>query len=218
MSCGCPFAPDALPSGLLVGLGPRNEPLPSSPQIYSDGSYTFLQTQPGNRSQPVGYSPCRTIAVVVNLKGAPADGLELVQTAIEHIHDASGLDLRYDGPSIDRPTQRLAGPILVAWADPTEVPRLQGDTVGLGGSASLGGPGGGTVHYSSGQVALDGPSFARMSRADQQAVVDHEFGHVVGLAHVMDHNELMFKENVGLDTFGHGDLTGLALLGKVPCR
>lgn len=212
------FAPDTLPAGLLVGLGLKDAPLPSSPHTYTDGSYKFIRTQPGNPAEPVGYNPCRTIRVVVNLKGAPSDGRKLVQTAIEHIHVASGLDLRYDGPSSERPGVRLSGPVLVAWSDPTEVPGLKGHIVGLGGSGSSGGLGGGTQHYSSGQVTLDGPTFARMGRPDQQAVIDHEFGHVVGLAHVSDRNELMYKENVGLHSFGHGDLTGLALLGKVPCR
>lgn len=211
------FAPEALPSRLLIGLGVEEAPLPSSPHIYQDGTYKFLRTQPGNPAQPVGYSPCRTIEVVVNLEGAPGDGLELVRTAIDHVHRASGLDLRYAGQSAERPGRGRGGPVLVAWADPSEVPALDGSTVGLGGSSYLGAPGRGTVHYSSGQVTLDGPAFARLGQDERQAVVDHEFGHVVGLAHVPDRDELMFRQNVGLTRFGHGDLTGLALLGKVPC-
>ncbi|MEP6814494.1 MAG: hypothetical protein ABI873_02955 [Marmoricola sp.] len=212
------FAPEALPQRLLVGLGVQEAPLPSAPHIYRDGSYKFLRTQPGNSAAPVGYNPCRKILVVVNLKGAPTDGMDLVSTAIDHIHRASGLDLRYAGPSSKRPGRGRSGPVLVSWADPTEVPDLRGDTVGVGGSGYFTLPGSGTVHYSSGEVTLDAPAFARLGRAEQQAVVDHEFGHVVGLAHVADRNELMYRANVGLTHFGHGDLTGLALLGKVPCR
>jgi hypothetical protein len=212
------FAPEALPSRVLIGLGVEQAPLPSHPQIYRDGTYKFLRTQPGNPAVPVGYNPCRKIEVVVNLKGAPDDGRELVLTAIDHIHQASGLDLRYAGSSNERPSRGRGGPVLVSWADPDEVPALGGSTVGLGGSGFLGGPSGGTVHYSSGQVTLDGPAFANLGRSEQQAIVDHEFGHVVGLAHVPDRSELMYRENVGLTHFGHGDLTGLALLGRVPCR
>lgn len=212
------FAPEALPSRLLIGLGVEEAPLPSSPRIYQDGSYKFLRTQPGNPTVPVGYSPCRKIQVVVNLEGAPANGMDLVITAMDHIHQASGLNLSYSGPSSERPGSGRAGPVLVAWADPTEVPALGGSTVGLGGSGSFNGQTGGAQHYASGQVTLDGPAFARLNRTDQQSVVDHEFGHVVGLAHVADRGELMYKENVGLSHFGHGDLTGLALLGKAPCH
>jgi hypothetical protein len=211
------FAPEALPQRVLIGLGVEQAPLPSSPHVYRDGSYKFQRTQPGDPSVPIGYNPCRTIKVVVNLQGAPSDGLELVRTAIDHIHRASGLDLRYDGSSDQRPSRGRVGPVLVTWSDPKEVHALAGDTVGLGGSGSFGG-GSGTQHYTGGQVTLDGPAFGHLGHPAQQAVVDHEFGHVVGLAHVPDRTELMFEENVGLTHFGHGDLTGLALLGRVPCH
>ena len=53
--------------------------------------------------------------------------------------------------------------------------------------------------------------------AEQQAIVDHEFGHVVGLDHVHDPRELMNEDNVGLTTYGPGDREGLARLGAIDC-
>jgi hypothetical protein len=38
-----------------------------------------------------------------------------------------------------------------------------------------------------------------------------------GLAEVEASGELMSVDHEGRTTFGHGDLTGLALLGRVPC-
>jgi hypothetical protein len=69
---------------------------------------------------------------------------------------------------------------------------------------------------------LDIDAFSRISERPEspgaaQAIVDHEFGHVVGLGHVKSPAELMFKENVGQRTWGPGDLEGLARLGNIRC-
>jgi hypothetical protein len=50
-----------------------------------------------------------------------------------------------------------------------------------------------------------------------RAIVMHELGHVVGLAHVDDRGELMYADSVGQKTFGPGDLTGLGALGRGRC-
>ena len=45
-------------------------------------------------------------------------------------------------------------------------------------------------------------------------VLVHEFGHVVGLDHVEDTDELMYRyAGRGSVTFGPGDLAGLAAVG-----
>jgi predicted Zn-dependent protease len=70
-------------------------------------------------------------------------------------------------------------------------------------------------------VALDRDLYAQLDEADDRtemrAILDHELGHVVGLAHVHDPGELMYDDNVGRSTFGPGDLQGLARVGDVPC-
>ena len=50
-----------------------------------------------------------------------------------------------------------------------------------------------------------------------RAIVLHELGHIVGLAHVDDPHELMYGDNIGMTDFGPGDLTGLARLGQGAC-
>jgi predicted Zn-dependent protease len=51
-----------------------------------------------------------------------------------------------------------------------------------------------------------------------QAIVLHEFGHLVGLDHVADETQLMNPETVvGITDFAAGDLAGLSRLGRGPC-
>ena len=120
--------------------------------------------------------------------------------------------------------------MLVAWADEEEVPALSGDVAGLAGSVvveSLG-----RARYVTGTVTLDAEAFQRITGelggdAAAQAIIDHEFGHLVGLDHVDDAGELMYADNIGRRDWGPGDLAGLSRLGRgtlrlsavaAPCR
>ena len=47
--------------------------------------------------------------------------------------------------------------------------------------------------------------------------MDHEFGHLVGLGHVDDPDEIMNKHGVRVSTYGPGDLEGLARIGSIDC-
>ncbi len=53
--------------------------------------------------------------------------------------------------------------------------------------------------------------------AAARAIVMHELGHLVGLAHVHVADELMYPENIGHRTFGPGDREGFRQLGLGPC-
>ena len=197
----------------ITGLGP---------DLTDGGEYAFLTTRPGS-DEPVGYSPCRPIEIEVNPEGAPSYWSSLVDTAIEHVSEATGLEFERVGTTarrdFDVPASiyEVAPPVLVAWATEDEVPELAGDIAGIGGSQKMGFESG--THYATGQVVLDAEAFDAMRNdpAAAQALVDHEFGHLVGLDHVDDHDELMYPENVGQRSFGPGDLEGLSILGKVAC-
>lgn len=207
----------------LVGLGDHR--LGTPPHVpLGRGSYAFTMTQPAS-GEPVGYSPCRVIKVEVNPDGAPADYNELVDTAIRHTHDATGLAFERVGLTEDRdvrasglPLARHA-PVLVMWAGEGEVPELGGRVVGIGGSAPAESDTG-RLRYVTGRVVLDTDAFAEFSPSEQplaQAIIDHEFGHLVGLAHVDDPGELMYSDNIGRTTYGPGDREGLARLGGIAC-
>ena len=209
----------------LIGLSPR--PPYSVPLLDpGDGTYTFMHTQPGSKD-PVTYDPCQVIEVRINPVGAPENYRELVDTAIEHVSKPSGLRLEVVGATDERPSRspRTASgagwkPVLVAWADEEEVPGLAGDVAGLAGSLvveSLG-----RARYVTGTVTLDAEAFQRIARelgGDEtgQAIIDHEFGHLVGLDHVPDPGELMYADNIGRRDWGPGDLAGLSRLGRGRC-
>lgn len=195
------------------------------PLVDDGGSFKFSKTQLGS-TQPVGYNPCGVIEVAVNPQGAPDDYDRLVDTAIAHTSEASGLRFERVGLTDDRDFSRggvgLGGapPVLVAWATPEEVPDLAGEVAGLGGSSAID-PGTGRMRYATGMVVLDRDvfeSFTALDASSAQAIVDHEFGHLVGLGHVNDPGELMYHDNVGRIDYGPGDLEGLARLGSIPCR
>lgn len=214
----------------VLGLG--DQPLASVPLLPAgDGSFAFLATQPGKSNVPVAYSPCDPIEVVVNPDDAPSDYAGLVETAMAHVAEESGLQFELVGETDERPAAERAGedparygdgwsPVLVAWADADEVPALAGDVAGLGGSMSV--TQFGWARYVTGSVTLDEDSFARLrsqpdGRAKSQAIVDHEFGHLVGLAHVDDTGELMSPDNSGKLGWGPGDRAGLSRLGRGRC-
>jgi len=224
--------PSLLPGPLrdLVGLGP--ERLAERPAASGSGTFAFLGHQPGDRSAPVAYDPCRPIRVRINPQGAPEGGPALVRSAMVEVGEATGLVLQYDGTSTKRPEWESAhvptflgrvqaGPVLVAWADEDEVPQVAGDVAGIGGSVAVTETDG-VVRYVTGGVTLDADDFEEIARrsdgeAEMRAIVLHELGHLVGLAHVEDPGELMNGDNIGLHDFGTGDRLGLAALGAGSC-
>jgi Matrixin len=205
--------------------------LPPTATMAAVGNHTFAAMQPDG-SGPVAWSPCRPIHYVVRPDGAPANGAELIATAVARISAASGLVFVDDGstqeaPSIDRDAYEpeLYGkrwaPVLVAWSTPEESPSLVGDTVGIGGAAPVTRTG--RSVYVTGSVTLDAPALEQLLATPNglnsaTGVITHEFGHVVGLDHVNDPTQLMNpRASDVVTTLQQGDLAGLAELGTGAC-
>lgn len=105
---------------------------------------------------------------------------------------------------------------------PQEDPDFAADVAGQGGSTRVGLPGQPQI-YVSGQVELDAAKLTRMmthpgGRDMARGVIEHELGHLVGLAHVNDSTQLMYASvSPGVTDYAAGDLTGLSALGRGPC-
>ncbi|MGB3186728.1 MAG: hypothetical protein WBB15_12765 [Ornithinimicrobium sp.] len=187
-----------------------------TPPASGEGTFSYALTQPDGVS-PVGFDPCSPIELVINPQGAPSDYAEMVDDALTTTSAATGLTFTVLGTTEDRNfTSRGPGdPVIVAWADSDEVPELAGDVRGLGGSTSI--QRSGQRRYVSGMVVIDtdGSTFDLGGRV-AQAILDHEFGHLVGLGHVDDPGELMNPMPSRL-SYGPGDLEGLANLGNIAC-
>ena len=207
--------------GLQVSLRQPDRVLPAVAIPRTHGHFAFMKTQPGT-DDPVTYSPCRPIPYVVNPAGGPAEGLAMISTAITRISAASGLafedrgttdDARYNG-------RRPGDPVLIGFVPSGVLDGLSraSGNVGLGGSTAVSA---GVAHlaYRTGLVALRRDWFddPQVPEAQKIAVVMHELGHVLGLAHVGDTGELMAATNVGLTHLGPGDREGLARLGRGAC-
>jgi len=226
------FVPSVLPPAVRAVIGRAPERLAPDPQVADVGAYAFLAHQPGKPDEPVGYDPCRPIHVRVNLDQAPADGLDMVRAAMEHVGTDTGLRFEYDGLTDDRPHWKTmhvpsflgrprTRPVLVSWARADEVGPLSGAVAGIGGSVPAP-DASGTLRFVTGGITLDADAFEELGttevgKARAYAIVLHEFGHLVGLAHVPDEHELMYAENVGVLDYGPGDLAGLARVGATSC-
>ena len=172
------------------------------------GPHEYLSLQ-GDGVTPVAYDPCRPIHYVIRPDGAPDGGDEVVRSAIARLSEVTGLQFVDDGTAdeattLDRPIfqpdrygDRWA-PVLIAWETEEQNPELAGVTVGQAGSVAVS-LGDGPRVFVTGTVSLDAGQFPGMlalrdGDATARAIVLHELGHLVGLAHVDDAGQLMYPE------------------------
>lgn len=189
------------------------------------GAYAFLDTDNG---QPVTYSSCKPIQVAVYPANGPSDAVTLVKEAIAQVRTATGLDIVLVGAfgghapnwNFKSAPIRPDDPVAISWQDEKAIAELTDDLAGLGGSFVVEGADG-HRHLASGTIALSRDEYERLEKigdhAEQLAVLLHEFGHVLGLAHVSSPGELMYEDNIGRTSFGPGDLEGLRRAGRGRC-
>jgi hypothetical protein len=208
-----------LPAALVVAL------LVGTPAADSRPEYAFAMTVGG---EPVTYTSCRPIQVAVYPAGGPPGAFELARAAVSRAASASGLQLVVIGPyggaapnwNFEAGPVMADDPISISWQDGDAIAELTDEVAGLGGSRYVDNPRG-ARRLVAGTVALSRDYYRYLDevgdRDEQLAVLLHELGHVLGLDHVDNPDELMNEENLGLTAYGPGDLAGLRRLGNGPC-
>jgi len=215
---------------LLGVLGVAGSIAPSaSAAAVTDPGYVLYTNADGSIAR---WNPCHTIHYRVNDASGGPGALGDVFSAVTQLETASGLQLVYDGPSTDIPQSDYAAatnpdnpaPLLIAWAAPGQSNVLTGGSeLGFSGTTvkSWTGPDG-VAHPTqivSGYTvfaatpALTG-GFGPASYATRGRMLLHELGHIAGLMHTTDPNQVMYPIVDGrAGSYAAGDLAGLAHVG-----
>ncbi|MEO1056405.1 MAG: hypothetical protein AAFY28_05755 [Actinomycetota bacterium] len=201
---GAPPALDELNGSVEVNqLADRRITSPTPP---SNGAHAFLYA---NGPGYARWDPCTPIKYQINSERATPAQEQVVFDAILEIELETGLDFAFVGRT-SAGLDRIVPPeidALIVFGDPQSMPILAGNVLGIGGGSFD--PV--TNRVTTGYVAVNTPNLFTSQIA--ATTVQHEIGHLVGLAHVSDPGELMFPEEIGNTAFGPGDREGLWRLG-----
>jgi hypothetical protein len=206
-----------------------SEPLgaPAAASRTSD-AYAFIAKQE-NGADPVTYDPCAPIHLRVDARTIVDRGMKLLDQALDEVSEASGLQFVVDGLTTAKAPDdgtvigpdRAWLPVTISWSDPVASPKLKGSVAGYAGSSTI--ERDGHRWFVTGTVVLDGPQLAqildeRRGRSGVRSVMMHELAHLVGLDHVDAPGQLMrAKGDESITTWGAGDRTGLAAVGRGRC-
>lgn len=227
------------PRNVLV-VGEREVPLPAPEDapsrklppvdVAGTSGYSFTTKDAG---QPVLHDPCRVITWRLSTHELPEGAEQLVRDAVASIETHTGLKWEEGdtSPYPANPDHSVLTQVDGRWEyAPVEIgftraggKGLGGDTVGVGGTFVTPGAWGDQQYLRSGVVLIDKDAINAKEGTEEfnqalTTVLLHELGHVVGLDHVADADQVMFAAFLPHATWGEGDLAGLAAAGRGTCE
>lgn len=181
-------------------------------------------------NMPINYDRCYPIGYQINPAGAPSGWAADIKSAFGMISAVTGLVFVDLGTTTEAPAPGRTSfdandnlkPILVAFTTESVIPDLAGSVVGVAGSNAFGGFDSTGTFYLPPQFITGDAYFDRDAAipsgfgAGQFGVLAlHELGHVVGLGHVDNLDEIMNPFLISRAAYyGTGDLDGLGILYK----
>ncbi len=186
---------------------------PPSPQPFeppTTGPHDFLFTYAGGFAR---WNPCAPVRYVVNGERALGGQRAVLDSVIAEVETSTGLDLEFVGETsggLDLRPVAGADAVIVFSDEATSPQFLAGDTIGFGGGSfrqsSL------ATWISQGFVIVEN---SVDDAAMMRSLLLHELGHMVGLSHVDDRNQVMYPAlfSTSPQHYADGDREGLWYLG-----
>jgi hypothetical protein len=195
-----------------------------------DGAFRFLERVGG---APVRWNPCETITYAVNDAGATSPVGPDLKEALRRVTRATGIRFRSVGTTGEtflRAYQRMRyegvirkAELILIWVDHDAylgiLRRLNDPRPSIAFAKTMAGLFAHQDQYFGGIVVIDADATANHGfgyRYAHGSVLLHELGHIMGLDHVRDPDQLMYSgrhPNFSVRTYGPGDLEGLRRLG-----
>jgi hypothetical protein len=224
--------PAAGPSSAPPGAGQPGiaDVVPMGP----DGPYAFLAaTYVDGQREPVRWNPCQPLEYQLNVEHGPPGTDHAIAGALALATKASGITFQSDGTTtagiapmrhgqyFTNALRSLYRPVLITVVSHARVLRFHVPPRVLAFTHPEQGTRTHDDEWVSGYIVVDGGiRYANTGRWSMELEIAHEVGHLLGLAHVSDPNELMFSTQVAngvipapIDGYGAGDLAGFQLLG-----